>query len=216
MLKFFSNFDLIFFSSGLFNSIYDTQIANYIVNQYYTKQNAITEIQSVMLKIIRALIVEAQKDSPFVSEEAFGYLTYWYICEKSKIKENEGNKKIFTKVFSALKISKCLACIKFQDRVHISELKEAFRLLKIKNNFLTNSITSDIYKKTKIIGNRIYKIITTLFIKSNKHIIDIEEVEKKILSEGFKRQDLVKCIGFYEEINQITISISKGKFSIYI
>jgi DNA replication licensing factor MCM7 len=208
------NFDLIFSFSSALDPIIDINIASYIINRCKSEENENKEEKSFKLKIIKALIIEAQKSLPFISDEAFTYLIYCYVCVNTKLKELEKNSILITTIGSVLKISKCLARINFQDRVYISDIKEAFRLLKTKNFFLSNQMVFDIHKKAKKVENKIFKIIQSQFVKFKTCILNITEIEKKILAAGFSSENLVKCISFYEEINRLKIDVVKGK--IYI
>nr|UXY88275.1 minichromosome maintenance component complex 7-like protein [Cryptomonas curvata] len=208
------NFDLIFSFSSALDPIIDINIASYIINRCKSGEDENKEEKSFKLKIIKALIIEAQKGFPFISDEAFTYLIYCYVCINTKLKELEKNVVLITRIGSALKISKCLARINFQDRVYISDIKEAFRLLKTKNFFLSTQMIFDIHKKAKKIENKIFKIIRSQFVNFKTCILNITEIEKKILAAGFSNENLVKCISFYEEINRLKIDVVHGK--IYI
>ena len=204
----FINFDFIFSLSSFLNSNFDIHLAKYIIGQYKTSENIKNQKIYINLKIIKNLILEAQKGSPFISDEAFSFITYCYISIKTKINESGKNNLTLITINNAIKISKCLARIKFQDRVHIIDIKEAFRLLKTKKKFLSNK---KILNKTKTNENRILKIIKKQFTESETQYIYINEIEKKILSEGFTCENLVKCISFYEEINLFKVDIIQGQ-----
>jgi DNA replication licensing factor MCM7 len=205
------NFDLIFSFSSALDPIIDLNIANYIINRCKWVENEQQEEKFFKLKIIKALIIEAQKGFPFISDEAFTYLIYWYVCVNTKLKELDKNRILINKIGSTLKISKGLARINFQDRVYISDIKEAFRLLKTKKFFSSKQTKSDIQKKAKKNENKIFKIIRSQFVDSNTHILNIAELEKKILAAGFTSKNLVKCVSFYEEINRLKIDLIQGK-----
>jgi DNA replicative helicase MCM subunit Mcm2 (Cdc46/Mcm family) len=209
----FMNFDLIFSLSTFLNSNFDMNLAKYIINQYKICENVKNQEIFLNLKIIKNLILEAQKGWPFISDDALSYITYCYISIKTKIKESKKNYLNFVTVKSAIKISKCLARIKFQDRVHIIDAKEAFRLLKSKKRILYNEKKLNIKKKERIIQNRIFKIIKKEFIKFKTKVINIDNIEKKILSEGFTCENLVKCISFYEENNLFKVDTFQGRLS---
>jgi hypothetical protein len=51
------------------------------------------------------------------------------------------------------------------------------------------------------------------FKKSETKWLDIFQIEKKIQSKGFTTESLVKCIGLYEELNQLNVDTIQGKIS---
>ena len=204
----FLNFDLFFCLSNFLNSSFDLNTAQHIINQYKLSESFKIQEISTKLKVVRALIIESQKILPFIPDDVFSYLTYCYVSTKTKIIEKKRNIVALITLNSAIKISKSLARLKFQDRVYIIDIKEAFRLLKEKKNILIFEKTLNIQKK---IENKIFKIILKEFIESKTQFISIMEIEKKILSAGFNCESLVKCISFYEEINQFRVDITRGQ-----
>nr|UXY87771.1 minichromosome maintenance component complex 7-like protein [Cryptomonas curvata] len=206
----FMNFDLIFSLSSFLNSNFDINIAKHMINEYKISENFKKQEISLNLKIIKNLILEAQKSWPFISDEALSYLTYCYLSTKTIINESRKNALTLITMNSIVKISKCLARIKFQDRVQIIDIKEALRLLKKKKKFLSNQKIFNENKKKKKIENKIFKIIKKQFKESKTQIININTIEKKVLSEGFTCENLVKCISFYEENNLFKIDTIQG------
>ncbi|AEA38905.1 minichromosome maintenance component complex 7-like protein (nucleomorph) [Cryptomonas paramecium] len=198
--KLLFSFDL-FFYPGKLNLNFGIKHAKYILNRYNLKHFYTIQKKKNKLKFIKSFVSEARKNFPVFSVQASEYLIYWYKCKKTKIREK--SQVTVNKLCSIIKISKALASIRFQDRIYTFDIKEAFRLLKIKDVILNNRLVITTYITKRMNKNKIYRFMLFLAKKSNKYDLDICEVEKEILSQGYTKNELVKCIELYEQLKKL-------------
>nr|UXY87279.1 minichromosome maintenance component complex 7-like protein [Cryptomonas sp.] len=213
--KIFLNFDLVFPFFSTSNHEFDFQIASRIIEQYKISSRSIHDTESIRSMVIKALIFEAQKGFPFISDEAVTYVIYWYNNIKAQEKEFNKNNMVISKIDSILRISRCLARIKFQNKVCFYDIKEAFRLLETKNIYFKKR-TNITRKDSKVIENQVYKVIKNMFMDLDSKSLDIKLIEKNILTKGYNCENLIRCIGFYEELNEFKVDINLGKISISV
>nr|UXY86847.1 minichromosome maintenance component complex 7-like protein [Cryptomonas paramecium] len=210
--KLLFSFDL-FFYPGKLNLNFAIKHAKCVLNRYNLKHFYTIQRKKNKLKLIKSFVSEARKNFPVFSDQASEYLIYWYKCKKAKMKEN--NQVTVNKLCSIIKISKALASIRFQDRVYTFDIKEAFRLLKIKDIMLNNRLTIATYITKRMSKNKIYRFMLFLAKKSTKYKLNIYEVEKEILSQGYTKNELVRCIELYEQLKKIEVNIYLKNINIF-
>lgn len=208
--QFFSHFDLCFFSNNYPNFEFDYNLANHMTNLYNSGKIE-TKFKIIKKEILKIFFLEARKVSPFFPKSLFDLIIYNYIVLRAQNSEHSEKGVTVLILFSIFRLSTALARLRFHVKVSPFDIHEASRLIGSSNESFDVLKQKKSIKEQSKLRRKIYDLIRNLSIRKKKLTVDLLNLENFVLTKGFSRQNLVDCLGYYEDRNIWTISVSQAK-----
>jgi DNA replication licensing factor MCM7 len=207
----FPKFDLIFIIPDKLDVDSNKNMAKLVISNF--KRNYIETRKKKFIKntILKSYISEAQLVFPKIDNEIFDFILYYYVSCRSNNKEKLENNINIRAISLLIHLSFSLTRLKFQKSVSRIEIKEAIRLYefsKISSRKLPDSSNLDENLRLK---EKIYKNIRDISLYSKNYELNLSFLENFLLKKGFKREDFINCLGYYEDLNIWKISITQSK-----
>lgn len=219
-----SRFDLLFLLLDVPNSDVDLKLARHVTHVHRTGNHPSVGVDVVDAKVIRAHIAEARKVNPTIGDGALSeYLVSNYVAMRSKEIEDGREAKEYTSprvLLSALRLAQALCRLRLGETVQRSDVDEALRLMEAskaslgtaanrrrKGDYDADEADLDaLLERDDDNGEdsrvwRIYSLISEYMDKKVRTVIDIETAEKLCEDSNFSRDELMKTIEQYEDMN---------------
>ncbi|EGC35437.1 hypothetical protein DICPUDRAFT_152234 [Dictyostelium purpureum] len=150
-------------------------------------------------EFIRAYVSQARKITPHVPKELTDFVVDSYITLR---KQDSESKHPFTyttarSLLGILRLAQAFARLKFSETVSKEDIEEAMRLMFMSKE----SIRVSKEKKAHVNPiSAIYSIIKD-FCKQNKvSKVNILDIQQKIVSSGFTKQQMEECFSVYKDV----------------
>lgn len=209
--EFFQKFDLVFFQDSNSIDSYDEKISNYLLENF-GKATFFNKRETFLDKdILRAFFKESEHIFPKFTNTSIEMVIYNYVLLKASDIEKFKKKLDIKILISIVRLSIALAKLNFKDLISTSDTKEAVRLLR--SSFLSIANFKSSNDKICEISNenKIYNLIRKISLRLGKSILHLPYLGKLSSSMGFSRENFVKCLEMYENLNIWVISLKQMK-----
>lgn len=218
-----SRFDLLFLLLDVPDSDVDLKLARHVTHVHRTGNHPSLGFEVVDAKVIRAHIAEARKVNPTIGDGTLSeYLVSNYVAMRSTEVEDGREAKEYTSprvLLSVLRLAQALCRLRLGDTVQRSDVDEALRLMEASKASLGTSgrrrrgdDDADEADLDALLergddddeGNRvwrIYSLISEYMDKEVRTVVDIDTAERLCEENNFSREELMKAIEQYEDMN---------------
>jgi DNA replication licensing factor MCM7 len=225
-----SRFDLLFLLLDNPMLDQDLALARHITHVHRTGAHPPLGFDVVDAKLIRAHIADARKVSPIVPPDGSltEYIVDNYVAMRAQETEEGDNAKGYTSprvLLSILRLGQALARLRLAEIVEKEDIDEAIRLMEASKESLDRKSDSRshgddddvddhdfIFRQGSRSGKadsddkstrtwRIYSMISEFMHKEKRTVVDIETAEELCDEAGYTRDELMKTIDEYEELD---------------
>lgn len=234
-----SRFDLLFLLLDVPKKQQDIELARHVTHVHRTGVHPPLGFDVVSPKVIRAHIAEARKVHPIVPQDGSltEYLVHNYVAMRGQEAEEGGNARGYTSpriLLGVLRLSQALARLRMSEIVERDDVDEALRLMEASKSSL-----HDKEKKRKrydddadendlddLLGEetnensedgrvwKIYTLISEQMEKEGRTVIGIEAAEKICDENNFTRDELMKTIDQYEDMDVWTYDTEEHRIAL--
>ncbi|CAN8065741.1 unnamed protein product [Agarophyton chilense] len=220
-----SRFDLLFLLLDAPSYEHDIHLARHVTHVHRTGAHPPLGFEVISPKVIRAHIAAARKVNPVVPKDGriTEFLVNNYVAMRGEDVEDGRDAHGYTsprKLLSILRLAQALCRLRLADRVELADLQEALRLMSASQASLEDGNRKkrrqnddddddDIFNEGNMGDDdseesriwRLYTLISQHMEKDNRTVIDIASAEKVCDGNGFSRDDLIKTIEQYEDLD---------------
>ncbi|KAI0565231.1 DNA replication licensing factor mcm7 [Gracilaria domingensis] len=221
-----SRFDLLFLLLDAPSYEHDIHLARHVTHVHRTGAHPPLGFEAISPKVIRAHIAAARKVNPVVPKDGriTDFLVNNYVAMRGEDVEDGRDAQGYTsprKLLSILRLAQALCRLRLCERVELEDLHEALRLMSASQASLEDGSNKgkrgreedddddDLFMERNMGGDdsedsriwRLYTLVSEHMEKDNRTVIDIDAAEKLCDEHGFSRDDLVKTIEQYEDLD---------------
>lgn len=207
----FPKFDLVFIMPDKLSIDSNKNMAKLLISNFRKNYMEMKEKKFVKNTILKSYILESQLIFPKIDNEIFDFILYYYISCRSNNKEKLENNMNIRAISLLIHLSFSLTRLKFQKSVSRIEIKEAIRLYEFSETSSRKIPGISTLVENSRLKEKIYKNIRDISLYSKNYELNLSFLENFLLKKGFRREDFINCLGYYEDLNIWKISITQSK-----
>lgn len=207
----FPKFDLVFIIPDKLSIDSNKNMAKLLISNFRKNYMEMKKKKFVKNTILKSYILESQLIFPKIDNEIFDFILYYYISCRSNNKEKLENNMSIRAISLLIHLSFSLTRLKFQKSVSRIEIKEAIRLYEFSETSSRKIPGISTLVENSQLKEKIYKNIRDISLYSKNYELNLSFLENFLLKKGFRREDFINCLGYYEDLNIWKISITQSK-----
>lgn len=211
-----SRFDLIFLL--LDNTTHDEDLAKYVAQVHQLGKAPRMNFEPLSSEFIRAYIADAKKVEPIIPKDLHNFIVQRYVEERRKQYDitKEGYQYITPRTLLAiLRLSQALARLRFSDEVEQRDVDEALRLIDSsrKSIYEEENTNQGTLQRTDTSSN-IFQLIREICTNSKNKTVKYNDLERKILQNGFSMEALQETVNQYIRLNVLFINNNRTEITL--
>uniref|UniRef100_A0A060T1E7 DNA replication licensing factor MCM7 n=1 Tax=Blastobotrys adeninivorans TaxID=409370 RepID=A0A060T1E7_BLAAD len=204
-----SRFDILFLLVDKTDRQQDERLANHVAYVHMHSRHPEMDFEPLDPAVMRQYIALARTYRPTVPKDVSEYVVASYVQMRQQQKRDEKAKKQFAHItprslLAILRMAQALARLRFSDRVAISDVDEALRLLDVCKRSLSGHGDSG---EDESITTKIFEVIKRIARAGEtfRSSLPLAEVKRIALAKGFTEDQLNECIEEYRQLAVWTV-----------
>lgn len=232
-----SRFDLLFLLLDVPQADQDIKLARHVTHVHRTGAHPMLGFDVVDPKVIRAHIAEARKVNPTIPKNGAltEYLVSNYVAMRTKEIEEGREAKEYTSprvLLSVLRLAQALCRLRLSETVERADVDEALRLMEASKASLGTAekrkrrdddadeldldalLEKDDDNSPDARSWKIYSLISEYMERENRTVVDISTAEKLCEDNNYTREELMKTIDEYEDMDIWTYDTTEHRIAV--
>ena len=214
-----SRFDVMFILLDDHNTDLDVRLADHIAMMHQGASVYRHADELFRPEYLRNYIALAKTFNPTVSPELHEYITEKYVEKRKKNTEPENSEQDYVTprtLLAMIRLAQGMAKLRFSDQVSREDIDDAIDMVE-KAQACLHDKDDEIKKiakgKNSKMG-RIFRLIKELAKNHEGGAMNFETLEQNAIAKGFKSEDLINTINFYEKSGMLVVSEGRDVISL--